>query len=538
MPHHALDARDTDAAVRARLTALREELELPGEFPDDVLAEAQRSAQEVLSTLESDESMASRVDLREMPFVTIDPRGSRDLDQAVFIEAHGPDGLRVHYAIADLPAFVDFDGALDAEARRRGQTVYLPDGRVPLHPPVISEDAGSLLGGQDRPAFVWQMDLDAEGALGEVQLRRALVRSRAQLTYDQVQRFLDTGETPALRPAPGVADAETSAAESADEADDDASHPGSAPDVVVTWGPEIEQSLSLLPEVGELRRAQEALRGGASLNLPDQEIHVGASGYELHTRIPLPIEDDNAHVSLLTGMAAARIMLEGGVGVLRTMPAPDQDALDAFRARAEALGHAWPAELDYGGFLRTLDPALAHDLAILHAATSLFRGADYTVFDDRAEDQSLRGIPEDPEQSALAAPYAHATAPLRRLVDRFVLMVCHALVTGQDVPGPVRAVLPELPELMRASGQRASRADRGAVDLVEAAVLSRHVGHVLPGTVVRTRGESAEVQLQEPPALVRVEAELELGAAVRVRIEEADVATATVGISLAETAEG
>lgn len=287
--------------------------------------------------------------------------------------------------------------------------------------------------------------------------------------------------------------------------------------------------------MGRLRRAQEAARGGASLNMPDQEIHVDESGaYRLVQRNPLPVEDDNAHVSLMTGMAAARIMLDAGVGILRTMPAPDDEAIAEFRSRVAALGLPWTHEQDYGAYLRTVDPTAPQGLAVLHAATALFRGADYTAFDASSDDPELRTPPEDPEQAALAAPYTHTTAPLRRLVDRFVLIVCHALVQGHEVPAEVRAALPELPALMADSGRRASQADRAAVDLVEAAELTAHVGEELAGTVVRTRGEdSVDVQLVDPPAYLSVPAGAAPGDEVRVRIDSVDVASGQVDASLA-----
>ena len=98
-------------------------------------------------------------DRRDLEFVTIDPAGSLDLDQALHLERHHH-GYLVHYAIADVPGFVRPAGAVDREARERGQTLYAADGRVPLHPAVLSEDRASLLPGVDRSAFVWTFELD------------------------------------------------------------------------------------------------------------------------------------------------------------------------------------------------------------------------------------------------------------------------------------------------------------------------------------------------------------------------------------------
>src|SRR5690349_21738056 len=148
-----LTAEAAHHELAGRLRTLLEELELSREFPPEVRAEA---AEMVAANPLPD---ADRTDLE---FVTIDPLGSTDLDQAFTIARDG-DGWRVFYAIADVPAFVPPDGALDAEAHQRGQTIYAADGRIPLHPTAISEDAASLLPDLVRGAFVWEHLLDATG---------------------------------------------------------------------------------------------------------------------------------------------------------------------------------------------------------------------------------------------------------------------------------------------------------------------------------------------------------------------------------------
>src|SRR5699024_6328222 len=155
-----------------------------------------------------------------------------------------------------------------------------------------------------------------------------------------------------------------------------------------------------------------------------------------------------------TGMVAAEMMLDGGVGILRTMPAPPQEAIARFRREARALGREWPQDMPYGDFLRTLDKTDPAHLAIVSAATSLFRGAGYTAFDGDLPDEGER------VQAALAAPYTHVTAPLRRLVDRFGLAVCEALSSGRPVPDWAREALPRLPEVMAQTGQRTRAVDR------------------------------------------------------------------------------
>src|SRR5699024_8483847 len=129
------------------------ESEVRDEFPEAALAEA-RGAAENPDLPERDET--------GLPFITIDPPRSMDLDQAMHIERDG-EGYRVRYAIADVPAFVEPGGALDTEVRLRGQTIYCPDTRVPLHPTELSEGAASLLPDSERPAYVWDMRLTPEG---------------------------------------------------------------------------------------------------------------------------------------------------------------------------------------------------------------------------------------------------------------------------------------------------------------------------------------------------------------------------------------
>ncbi len=467
----AADHRDVDVAVRAGLAALRDELDVPAGFGPDVLAE--------VAAVTTAGPRGERVDATDIPFVTIDPEGSRDLDQAVHLERRGT-GFRLRYAIADVAAWVRPGGAIDAEARRRVVTLYAPDGRTPLHPPELSEGVASLLPDQDAPALLWQIDLDASGAPTDVEVRRALVRSRAQLTYAGAQQALDDGTA--------------------------------------------DETLLLLREVGRLRQDAEIARGGLTLPVPEQVVEVDAAGtWTLTSRATLPVEEWNAQVSLLTGMCAAQVMLDGGVGVLRTLPPADPRDIDRLRRAARALGVPWPDGADHAAVVRGLDAAVPAQAALLTEATTLLRGAAYVAFDGAP--------PEQPLHAAIAAPYAHATAPLRRLVDRFVGETCVALVAGSEVPEPVRAALPLLPELMAGGDRRASAYERGGVDLVEAALLAARVGEEFNAVVVDVTddGSRGVVQLREPPVRGRVEgAGLPLGTDVRVRLAEASPVDRTV----------
>jgi len=463
--------RNPEALLAGTLRLIREELQLPESFPAEVESEAREAVES---------AVLPETDLTSIPFVTIDPPGATDLDQALHLERLG-EGYVVRYAIADVPAFVEGGGMVDTEARERGQTLYAPDGRIPLHPTIISEAAASLLAGSQRPAYVWRFELDAAARVTATTLVRARVRSRQQLSYADAQALIDSGTA--------------------------------------------DSSLALMPEVGAKRVERERERGGASLNRPDEEVLLVDGRYTLERRRPLPVERWNAQLSLMTGMAAAQIMIDGGVGILRTMPAPPADALARFRIQVAALGCPWPEDLPYGEFLRRLNHDDPRGLAAVHAAAPLFRGAGYTAFEG--------AVPDDLEQAAVAAPYAHATAPLRRLVDRFVLITCHALLNNEPVPAWVREALPTLPKLMARSDGVASRLERASVDAIEAALLLPQVGQTFEVTVVGEREGGGVVQLTDPVVTATVPGVLTLGEVVTVRLDAADIATGSATFSLA-----
>lgn len=463
-----LDAEGTELA--AALAAVPQQLGLSREFPAPVLAEAEAIA--AIHPL-------PELDRTDVEFLTIDPAGATDLDQAMHLARDG-EGYRVLYAIADVPAFVEPGGAIDAEARLRGQTIYAPDGRIPLHPAVLSEGVASLLPGQLRGAFVWDFELDAAARVRTSRVYRARVQSREQLDYETAQARIDDGSA--------------------------------------------NEVLRLLKEVGLKRIALEHERGGASLGRQEVEVELRDGRYVLERRVPQPVEDWNAQLSLMTGMAGAALMLEGGVGILRTMPEADEHAVERFRRQAKTLGTPWPAGQRYGDYLRGLDTEDSRQLAIMHAAASLFRGAGYVAFDGAPPDNIL--------QAAVAAPYTHVTAPLRRLVDRFALVLCEALSAGEPVPGWVRDALPELPSAMAASSSLAGQVDSRALNVVEAAVLAGRVGEEFEATVLSTATGYGTIQLVEPPVVARCNGELEPGATIRATLETAEVATGTVLFSV------
>jgi exoribonuclease R len=174
------------AELAEGLAAIRATAEVPSDFPVEVQAAADKAA------------AAPRLpdlDRTGLELITIDPAGARDLDQALHI-TRGPNGeFVISYAIADVAAFVQLGDPIDREAHRRGTTLYAPDCRTPLHPPVLSEGAASLLPNEVRPALLGTITLDHRGQTLAAGVARAMVRSRAQLSYRQAQAEID-GSTP------------------------------------------------------------------------------------------------------------------------------------------------------------------------------------------------------------------------------------------------------------------------------------------------------------------------------------------------------
>ncbi|MEV0199956.1 RNB domain-containing ribonuclease [Nonomuraea sp. NPDC050691] len=473
MSKTSIQVRDgVPARLEDGFARITREAGLPAEFPRAVLDEADWVAEA---------PRVSGEDLTELPFVTIDPPGAMDLDQAVHLERLGG-GYRVWYAIADVGAFVRPGGAIDAEARLRGETVYLPTGRVPLHPAVLSEGAASLLPGATRPAAVWRIDLDADGRTIGADVRRALVRSRERLDYAYVQAAVETGTA--------------------------------------------DGTLGLLAEIGPLRLELERERGGVTLPTPEQEVAPADGGYRLEYRVPLPAEAWNAQISLLTGMAAATMMLDAEVGLLRVLPPPQPGDLAKVRRVAAALGVTWAEDATYGEVVHGLDPKSPQQAAFLHESRVLLRGSGYVAFDGAP--------PPLADHAAVGAPYAHVTAPLRRLADRYATEVCLAIAAGEPVPEDVARALPELPPVMAAAARRGGTVERACVDLVEAFLLRDSIGEAFEAAVidVSADGRGGQVQLADPAVIARCDGALPLGETVTVRLVQADPATREVRFAL------
>lgn len=465
---------------------IRDELEIPAAFPPEVSAEA-----EALAARDPHADSARYNSLEHIPFVTIDPPTSRDLDQA-FHAVKRDDGYAVHYAIDDVSFFVPHSSAVEAEAWRRGETLYSPDLQTPLYPPVISEGAASLLPDVLRPAVVFAFKLNSDAAVEECVISRSLIRSRAKLSYPEVEAYLNR---------------ERAAGSSA------------------LAGHEWSASLVCLEEIGRARQRLEAARGGVSLRIPAQQVErwaMALAGYRLAFESASPVEEWNAQISLMTGMAAAELMLARGVGLLRALDPPRPDRVRALRLTAAALDVTWPPEMDYNDFVRGLDPTNPIHAVLLHRAAKVMGGARYVAFEGAP--------PHNYQHAAIAAPYAHVTAPLRRLADRYVLDLVAALALNEPIAPWLIDELHRLPATMEEADRRARLLESRIVDFAEARFLQARVGEVFAAVVIELRQDSVIVQITDPPVRTSVAARLFAPDAADAQPTlSADGATLTVG---------
>jgi len=452
---------------------IREEYEVDGGFSAEVEEAARLAAALPLGS--------ERRDMRDIPLVTIDPAGSRDLDQA-FHASRSADGYRVRYAIADVAHFVAPNGPLDMAARRRGVTFYAPDAKEPLHPDQLNQGAASLLPNEDRPALLWTHHLDSHGTLLDTHVERAVVRSRQALSYEQVDADLQSG-----RPA--------------------------------------ELNI-LLREIGVARQKKEATRGGASLRLPAQEVIPEDGSYALAFRRSLPVENWNAQLSLLTGMAAANLMIDNKVGLLRTLPKPSKKTIGWLRRCSRAMSVPYPDDLAYPDWVRGLDTTDPDQAALMTQAARAFRGAGYAGFDGE--------LPAEPGHGAVGANYAHVTAPLRRLVDRFANEIVLSLCAEQRPPRWVLDSLDTIPDTMMEASRKERAFERAMIDFAESLTLANRVGEVFSAIATDVDDDKVTLQIRRPAIVARLHAlGVGLGNEIEVRLTNADPSQRSVAFELA-----
>jgi VacB/RNase II family 3'-5' exoribonuclease len=402
----------------------------------------------------------AHVDRTDLAFITLDPAASTDLDQAFCIEASGTD-LILRYAIADVGWFVHHGDVLDREAWKRGTTMYLPDGKAPLYPRELSEGAASLLPDGPRPAVIFVVRLDDAGEARLEAAERAVIRSRAKLAYDSV--------LPSELPAE-------------------------------------------LPEFARRMAAADERRGAARIEPPEQEVERDDGGYRISYRPRLQSESDNAAMSLATNVAVARTLLDAKTGLFRVMDEPDDRQICRLRHTARAMGVEWSGAVSLPDFERSLRADDPRHAAIMLAIRRAGGGARYVPYE--------AGVV--PWHAAMAATYAHATAPLRRLADRYVVEAALAVGNGRAVPDDVQAAFAELPEVMSRADAVGNRLERSVFDLAEAVVMRGREGTTFEAMVTDIDERGARIQLCDVAVVARIDVtRVEPGDGVRVKLIEA-----------------
>ena len=455
---------DRSRALGEGLGAIRTQFQLPGAFPAEVEAAAEAAAGQPLT---------DHIDRTDVPFVTLDPLSSTDLDQAFSIEQSGTD-LILRYAIADVAWFVPDGGPVDTEAWARGETIYMPDEKISLYPTILCEGAASLLPDAPKPAVVFIVRVAGDGTSTLDGVERSIVRSRAKLGYATV------------RP---------------------------------------EDLPAGFDELSHRIVAAEQARGASRVDPPQQQVVKQDDGtFSLEFRPVSPAEEANAALSLAANLAVADALYRHKTGLFRVMPEPDDWAIRRLRHSARALGVDWPKQMSLEDRQRNLDPNDPKQAAFMLAIRRAGTHATYAPYRDG----------ERPWHSAMRATYVHATAPLRRLADRYVIEAAWAVANGHSVPDSVTAAFQRLPEVMNRADAKAGQVDAAVLELAESVVLSGCVGQIFDGTVTDIDQRGARMQIADPAVITRVPVNgLAIGESVKLRLDEVDPSRRLARFSLA-----
>jgi ribonuclease R len=469
-PYHDLEARvetvlGPASDPRVETEAVIRRLELPSEFPADVLAETARISPTVeastLGTLDTlsgslpppatarrpwheSPALRERLDLRELPLVTIDGETARDFDDAVAVLDGPAGGTRLLVAIADVSAYVPRGGALDREARARGTSVYFPDHVLPMLPEALSNGICSLNPGVDRLVQAVLIDCDRHGEVLGAAFFPGVMRSRARLTYTAVRQIVVDGDLTVRR-------------EHADLVDD------------------LERMAALGEQMAAIRRR----RGSIDLDLPEAEVVVDLQG---RPEDILKAERNAAHRLIESFMLAANEAVAQYL-TARRLPVPyrihEPPADDAIRDLARFLeGFGLRLAVSAGG----VRPA-AFQHVLEHVAGWPEERLVNTLL-LRAMTQA-RYAPKNAGHFGLAAPcYTHFTSPIRRYPDLVLHRILAAHLRGDT--RAIAATADDLAAICEESSKRerlAMDAEREVVQLKKVQFMQDKVGETFDGFV-------------------------------------------------------
>jgi ribonuclease R len=429
---------DPDRPVELATESAIAKFDLPNEFPAVALREAQVFGAEV-----DPRESQTRVDLRELPLVTIDGEDARDFDDAVYAEKR-PDGFRLIVAIADVSHYVRPGTAIDTEAQKRGTSVYFPTRVLPMLPTALSDHLCSLAPHVDRLCFAADMVVSANGSLKSARFYPAVMRSAARLTYTLAYEALFEGR-PAAR---------------------------------AQIGPLLER-LTVLVDVYRALHKARSHRGALDFDAPEAEFVIDAGE---HVRgIELRVRND-AHrlveeCMILANVAVAEELEKKHSPTLyRVHGVPEEDRLDRLTAALKALN---------------IDARIPQTVTTRDLQAIARRVADVSA---RAFVESLviRAMPQAMYQPTnighfglALTHYAHFTSPIRRYPDLVVHRTLKALIADKGGSG-VRYETNELAHLGESTSKlekRADEADRYVSAFLKCTYLKERIGQTFQGLI-------------------------------------------------------
>lgn len=435
--------------------ALREH-DLPYQWSTEVEEEVSYIADEV-----EDEAKLSRVDLRDLPLVTIDGEDARDFDDAVYCQPEKSGGWRLWVAIADVSYYVRPGTALDDEALARGNSVYFPSQVIPMLPEKLSNGLCSLNPDVDRLCMVCEMTLSSEGSLTESKFYPAVMRSHARFTYTKVAAILGDAETA------GDEELQNNLR---------------------------EQYQALVPDLENLNTMYSALitarnnRGAIAFETEESRFIFNADK-KIESIEPLIRNDAHKIIEecmILANVATAKFVEKHKMpGLFRVHDKPSEDKFNNFVSYLAELGlqmprvdneDGLPAPQDYSDILALVQGRPDQELI----QTMLLRSMRQAVY--QSENIGHFGL-------ALES-YSHFTSPIRRYPDLVIHRVIKAILQAQADNAAnegcysyAEEAVIELGEHCSMTERRADDATRDVSDWLKCEFMQDHVGDTFTGVI-------------------------------------------------------
>ncbi|MCQ4255440.1 ribonuclease R [Stutzerimonas stutzeri] len=452
--------------------------DIPHVWPEAVLKEASRLKPEV-----EEKDKHKRVDLRHLPFVTIDGEDARDFDDAVYCEKLGgwkvlTGGFRLYVAIADVSHYVKVESALDKEALVRGNSVYFPERVVPMLPEQLSNGLCSLNPQVDRLAMVCEVTLSKAGKMTDYQFYEAVIHSHARLTYNKVSSML---EQPKSNEGKQLS--------------------GEYAEVL----PHLKQLYSLYKVLLKARHT----RGAIDFETQETRIVFGADRKIAEIK---PTERNDAHklieeCMLCANVATAAFLQKHEIPALyRVHDAPPLERQEKLRAFLGELGLSLhkgkegPTPKDYQALLEQIQGR--PDFHVIQ--TVMLRSLSQAVYS--AENHGHFGLNYE--------AYAHFTSPIRRYPDLLVHRAIRSVIRSRrDTPHVRRegatsmpkariypydeAALEQLGEQCSMTERRADEATRDVTNWLKCEFMKDRVGETFPGVITAVTGFGLFVELTD-----------------------------------------